>query len=515
MKRISVSTEPEKLIAIGSIVSTRFMKKIRDVAKPEYFKSDYAKIVFEWALEYFNRYKRVPDKTIEQIYRINSESIDEDQRRLIFVFLSKTSRMYSSGRFNEEYAIDVARKFFADRTVEDHFEKGMGMVDAGRIADARNLIDNFKKISDTSGSGPFNPFEKRRIMSFQDDRRANQIFSVGGALGKYLGPFEKTWLVSFQAPEKRKKSWMLMELAFHAIKSRVKTVIFSLEMNEQMLMERIYRRLMGYPDYTTIREVGERGFIKYPVFDCMKNQLDKCVLKERVGKGRLRTSEKAPFPEYSPKLRYRPCSVCRGKTQYQHTYWFDYISKEGLKQWSMGDVWETSRELMDAYGDVFRVQSFPAFSANFDDVERSLDSLESDGFIPELIVIDYFDIMANEQRRGFDQRATINLTWMRGKNLADTRHCCVITADQSRRDAREKRHVSDMDTGEDKRKDAHVDMKCAINQTPEEHDDNVLRVALMLHRHRRIYKRMEIMVLQALEIGQPLIDSAYWPVKKF
>ena len=59
-----------------------------------------------------------------------------------------------------------------------------------------------------------------------------------------------------------------------------------------------------------------------------------------------------------------------------------------------------------------------------------------------------------------------------------------------------------------------MDLKIAINQTPDEEEGGVMRLGVIAHRHRKRSTKREAMVLQQLTIGLPMIDSEwYWKGK--
>jgi len=156
------------------------------------------------------------------------------------------------------------------------------------------------------------------------------------------------------------------------------------------------------------------------------------------------------------------------------------------------------------------VRSFPSFSANSDDMKAELENLEyTEGFIPDVVIMDYFDIQKPERNSSFSERSIIDVIWKQGKNIADVMQCLVVTADQSNRGSRLKRSVEETDTTEDKRKDAHLDVRIALNQTPSEKEDGVMRINILFHRHRKFNLYREVMILQQLDLAQPLLDSEF------
>jgi replicative DNA helicase len=155
----------------------------------------------------------------------------------------------------------------------------------------------------------------------------------------------------------------------------------------------------------------------------------------------------------------------------------------------------------------FRVKAYPRFSANVGDLERDLDMLyRDDSFAPDVIVVDYADILKPEDSRQIG-RDRLDETWKSLARMAGQRHCLVITASQSNRGSIYKKRVEQDDTAEDIRKLAHVDVMLSLNQTKEEKLNGIMRIGILAHRHRDFNEDFVCYVLQNLETGQVNLDS--------
>ena len=61
------------------------------------------------------------------------------------------------------------------------------------------------------------------------------------------------------------------------------------------------------------------------------------------------------------------------------------------------------------YSNNLRIMAYPAYSADFDDMEADLDELEfQEDFVPDVICVDYFDIL-NPKRKNREKRKAVNL----------------------------------------------------------------------------------------------------------
>jgi len=156
-----------------------------------------------------------------------------------------------------------------------------------------------------------------------------------------------------------------------------------------------------------------------------------------------------------------------------------------------------------------RCRHYPAYSANSEDVNVLLDDYKtSEGIDFDVVLIDYLEIL-DKEKGADDNRSDANMKFMKFKNLAQTRHALVVTVEQAKQLAYDRRNIRFSDTSEDKRKNAHIDVKLSLNQTEDEEDWGIMRVNVLAHRHRRKPTKREVMVLQQLDLAQPLLDSAW------
>ncbi|MBT9138972.1 MAG: hypothetical protein DDT31_01552 [Syntrophomonadaceae bacterium] len=128
-----------------------------------------------------------------------------------------------------------------------------------------------------------------------------------------------------------------------------------------------------------------------------------------------------------------------------------------------------------------------------------------DDFAPDVIVIDYADILASDYKGEF--RHQENEKWKALRRLSQSRKCLVITATQTDTDAYKKKSITLDNFSEDKRKYAHVTGMLTLNQTPEEKEAGTMRLNWLLLRDGEFGGNNEVTVAQALRIGQPMLFS--------
>ena len=505
IRRQQVDNTVEEKILVGLIVSDKFCRDVVPIMKPEYFVIPYSKIVSKWCSDYYSTYKKAPLIYIQDIFQSEKSNLKEEDANIISNFLEKLSKQFEEEEtFNEEYLLDKTFNYFKKRLVKISAERINVYLEANDVEKAEEEFRQFKTITKEIKSGIFPISEKEmkdHIQYMQD--RTNVLFRLPGALGNMIGDFKRDTLLGVLAPAKKGKSFWLLEIAIQAYLDGLKVIFISLEMSSHQIQERLHKRIIALGD-------SSRDYI-YPTFDCLRNQDDTCRKKDRTSKVGLLTEQKKPYLatdqdkiSYLRSSKYQVCTVCRGKRDFSVGHWLTTIKRD---KFTARALLKQGKALRNMYKDNFYLISYPSFSANISKIKWDLMDLEEDfNFVPDVVCIDYADILAPEDTRQVG-RERLDDTWKMLKNLADTKHCLVVTASQSNRGSFGKRNVTQIDIAEDIRKVAHVNYMISLNQTPEEKEESVMRVALIAERDGEFNEYRNCLVLQQLELGQVCLDS--------
>jgi hypothetical protein len=155
-----------------------------------------------------------------------------------------------------------------------------------------------------------------------------------------------------------------------------------------------------------------------------------------------------------------------------------------------------------------KISAFPNSTANTRKLEEVLDVWErNEGFVPDVIVTDYADIMAPEEGASKEYRHQQNETWKALRALSQKRHCLCITATQADAPAQDTRKMTARNFSEDKRKNAHVTGLYAIDQTADEKVDGIWRISPLLVREHSLSP--SVVVGHNLSTGQPHLFSFF------
>ncbi len=507
IKRKRIDVKDEENIIISSIVSTDFLKEIIDIARPELFSIPHSKIVFKWVKEYFDKYKEAPGTNINDLYEIYKEKINDNDASSIGKFLETLEGKYDDV-FNYKFATDKAIQYFRRKNFLDISQRLKSLVETGRIDEADQELTKFKKVSKQT-SRWINPNDPEYAKKVYDNDEKDRLIKLPGSLGDLLGWWERGWLVMGQGVYGSGKSQFLKEIEVLAMRERLRVAEINLEMGDKLVSKRYYRKIAN-------RSEKKTQFL-YPVFDCYWNQIDDCTIKERRNKVRL-MGEDDPKPKFhNAPVDYRPCSICRFKDQKYHpATWFEILNRELLET----DYLENRlNDFTKSYGDVYRLMCYPKYTANLSDINRDLELLEyTEDFIPDVIVIDYADILRPEDGSMHDnEESRINQTWMALSQLAQRKHCLVVTVSQVKLEVlkERKKHGKMGDaSGSARAKYAHPEIAFAFMQTNDEKEQGIVRFNAIKLRDDYFNESEEVLVLQDLSLSNALIDSEYLKPKK-
>jgi hypothetical protein len=446
------SNDAERRFIINLITDDRFCKEIIPLINKKYFSSIYAREISSWVIEYYQQFLRAPKKDIQDIYYSKKSSIeDEETVDLLKKFLSSISKEYSESNINNiDYEIKNAIKFLKLRSLELLKNSISDSIDDKEPTKGEAALANFKRVEKPLGQGVSLLHDSQKVIdAFMDEDEV--MFQFPGALGQVAGKMCRGDFVSFLAPMKRGKTWYLWYVAETALYHHHKIIFFTLEMTENQIIKRSWRSLVGQPKY--------KSTITIPYFEKEGNK-----------------------------------SIILSKEE----------EREGLDPSKIEDLQKRFRRKFRK-GDV-RIISLPTKSASVSDLNVHLDNMEYyENFIPDVIIIDYADILIAEKSFKGEYRHQLDNIWSSLRKMAQERNCLVVTASQTEKGTF-KKDVDEASAAEDIRKIAHITSGLALNQTREEKKRGILRISQVVAREEPGAFDQAV-VLQCLDIGRPCIDS--------
>ena len=450
MKREKIDLLNEKDILVGLIVSDEFCKEISPIIDIKDLQVDYSRVIVSWIKPYFEEFGKAPKSDILKLYRSHiSEISNESLQNNILTFIEKLDEKYNSKR-NDAYAIQEAIKYLKSRNLQNLSQDIEAYITSGDIDKAESLITRYRKVEKESGES-VDLLNDADIVRESFTEEQDKLFSFNGAYGRLVGDIHREDFVAFLASMKVGKTFTLIDCGIEALKNGLNVVMFSLEMSRTNMIKRVWKSLSG--------QVTEDVEITVPEF---------------VQEGeKYRVEEKTVHKKASSILE---------------------VEK---KQKSLKRLFR---------GGNLKIFAEPAYSMTVEKLETKLDDLNHNGFIPDVIIIDYADIMLPSNSR-LDYRNQLDDIWKRLRAMAQKRKCAVFTASQASRGAINKEATADM-ISEDIRKLAHVTSMVSISK--DEYCKNhslAMFSQLAVREGEPITER--VIATQCLSLGRPVLDS-HW-----
>lgn len=499
-RRKRIDTDIERRILTGLIVSKKFLNQVVDVIDYDYFENRWVKLVAQWCINYFKHEGTAPGNHVNDILITKKKRLKDDEIDLIETLLQDAATDYRNReKFNVEYMVEQALGYFKKRHLAIISANINTYLSEGEVQKAETEVLGYKKIAKKLHDW-VNPFDRSSLVDilYEED---SEFFTMPYHLGDFLGSFDRSWLVGISAPFKRGKTWFAQEFALQGLQLGLKVAFFSLEMTKKDMVKRIVKRLI--PGF-------EKSHYLYPIFDCKYNLTGECEAKRRENTVTI-VNEESEMMSYSEAkdMGYKPCTFCRGKKNLNRNFEpAQYYAEINFPKEQ--NVFKEIASFNRIYGKKFKLKIYPKFSANVADIKHELDNFEaSDGFIPDMIIIDHADCLKPEddRKQGIEKE---DETWMTLAQLAGERRVLTIVPTQVTKEALNAAMTEQKHTARWVGKLGHVDVMLAMSQNEFEKKRGVMRISKMMHRHHEYNQKDSVAILQNLDAGQFHLDSEFY-----
>lgn len=463
MKVTRRNGKDERRILIAMISHHTTLGRISSVWKGNMFANDWANIVGQWCIDFYDTYGEAPRHEIEVIFSDWSQSgtVDEDTSDLVESFLTSLNNEYEalSEDINSDYVLDLCDAVFNRNKLSRLSDSIRGKLDVNKVKEAQVEVEKHSRVEVGLGSA-VNVLEDEEAIKAAFAEALCPVFKFGGDLGKFFGnEFYRGAFLSILAPEKRGKTFWLVEIAVRALLSRCKVAFFSAgDMDQNQMIKRMMHRVVKHPKHKGIQEIPTE----------------------------IEGSERSDREVVTKSVRYDS-----GLTWQKALKTIARIKKMKTR---------TNKPLL-------KLSSHPANTLTVKGIETQLDRWELEDWIPDVIILDYMDIM--QPPHGSDAREKTNLLWMEARALPQKRHCCLVTASQADAGSYTAETMGMGNFSEDKRKLSHVTGMFGLNQTPVERDRGLYRLSWIVRREKdRPYPEV-VHVAGNLGLASPAIISKF------
>lgn len=454
------NTGPRQVL-IGMVVSRAVLGPIAARWEEGLFGSRWENLLAGWCVKHYRRYNKPPGKDIEEYFdRWAERNADRDVIEAMSSFLSGLSQEYAElkKRANPEYLLDVANRLFRRTKQDDLRNKLEATLERGDIEAGDELIAGYRRVEVGVGTGVSPLSDKEAIISAFEGQGETLVEYDGALKDFFKGMLVRDALVAFMGKEKVGKSFWLMDLVYRAVTQKHNVAYLEVgDMTQGQVLRRFASRVIGEP-------VKEDTTVRMPV-----------------------TMEGGNPPE-----------VQRSVTHYAIGMHPEDAHKALFK---LGE---------EVGHDRLRLSCHLNQSITVAGLEAVVEGwVRNDNWVPDVIVLDYADILAPPVGYQDNPIEAINQTWMGLRRMNQRYHCCLVTATQIKAAGYNARTLSRKDFGGNHLKLAHVTGMVGINRTDAEKRDELYRLNWVVGRDLDFPEDQCVWTASCLAVGQPAVLSLF------
>ena len=437
--------------------------------------SPHLRLIADWCLEYHGVHHKAPSKDIEPIYYTWYEKQDEETKesKAISGLLASLSDDYSqAGEINVQYLLDELAQYMTMRKLHSLRDDLDTQLFRGEVTEAVMAVNDFRASTIGRGAG-IDPLGDDDVWGRAFAETADPIITMPGAAGRFFqSALTRESLIAIQAPEKRGKTWWCIELIWRALRQKRKVAFFQVgDLSEGQGLGRLAVRISQQPMFQR---------------DCGKILVPKKIVATKAADGKGEDIKVV----YEDVQNY-PLPICESSTIAATK-----LIRAGYRKRN-GEI-PTPRLMLSVH---------PTSSVTVKDIDAILTGWEVErDYVPDVIVVDYADILAPEDARR-DSRDQINDTWASLRRLSQERRCLVIVPTQANAAAYSARTQSMKHFSNDKRKMAHVTGMIGLNQDEDEKSKGIMRLNWIVLREAPFSSHDCLTVAQCLTLGRAMCCS--------
>jgi hypothetical protein len=478
----------ERRVLIGMIVNDAVCGRVASRWNKDegLFRSKWCNLVGGWAVEYYFHYHEAPQAAIEAQFErwIGKGKQDPETIDLVERFLQTLSTEYEgrNAEINSEYTIELAGRLFNRVHAERLVERLRGELDTGEAGDVGKIIADWNRVELGGGEG-VNLFADDAVVDATFAEKVESLIKYPGDLGEFLGDaLCRDALVALLGPEKRGKTWWLIDIAFRAVLQRRKVAFFEVgDMSQNQIIRRFGIRAAKQP-----RKAQE---VAIPI-------------EMKWVEGQEPTEEDGET-EAGSRRRRKTVSTPSNMMEVGHDKKFiDAVTADAVKT-AFKHLLERQAKSRE---ELLRLSCHSNSSISADGVRAILQQWERGGWVPDVIVIDYADILAPPPGHA-ESRDAVNSTWKKLRSMSQDMHALVVTATQANAESYSADTIGRQHFSEDKRKFAHVTAMIGLNSTEGEKAKGLMRLNFIVLREDDFIVSNCVHVAGCLALGNPAMLS--------
>lgn len=460
-----------RTILVGMIVDDVVCGRIASKwAKDGLFESKFANIIASWCCKYYKGYGKAPGKNIKTIFEEWAESpqSDKDTVSLIERLLQTLDGHYKLTRstINSKFILEMAARHFEEVSISKLSESLKEQIESGKLPDAKKILAKFNppKI-DLDAS--IDLFQDTEVIRKNFELVKESIIKYPGDAGKFFAEnLEREGFIAFMGSEKKGKTFWLLDMAWRAALQRRKVAFFEVgDLTERQIIHRFGVRAARRPLRPT--KEGRPVYIPKSLEFKDNKKTEIAVLKDvRV--------------DYKDGLSWQEAN-------------------KALKQ--------IAKEKIRSNDPFIKLSVHATRSLSVQGMRSIIDGWGISKWVPDVVIVDYADILAPPPGFNGDSRDAVNETWMALRRLSQELKCLVVTATQTKAAAYTAETLTMEHFSEDKRKFAHVTGMVGINQSDVEKENGIQALNWLVLREDEFLIRNKVYVGGSLAIANPCVCS--------
>ncbi|NQT18555.1 MAG: hypothetical protein HQ592_02540, partial [Planctomycetes bacterium] len=401
MKHEIITQHIQDCFLACAVTSTKFLRGVRDSLSMKFFTSKVTASLVRLCYDYMDEFGEAPrDHFTDLVIRNLFEYMDDDEKEEYGEYIKRISMMRGENLLNLKYMARVVSDFIRGRTFEDAAIKTAELVSGGKLDE----VDGLWREALASGVAltddvVYHLIDMTDLLERDNDRHRKIFMPTGiSELNRLIRGYRRGYFITFMGPFKGCKTWAMIHLAKHALIRGAKVLHITHEMWEDELRKRYDMCLDGFVD-----------------------------VPEQCGRVEVRN---VSYSEEEKKLIVSSREAVRPSI-------------------SNVDAVEASRKKIAGFGGALAIRKFPTGTCSIGDLEACLTQLEMSGFVPDVLINDYADIMRMDKSSRGDPRAHSDAVYKGLRRIADERGMLVVTGTQVQRQAQERAIITANSVAED------------------------------------------------------------------
>jgi hypothetical protein len=467
---------PGRRVLIGMVVNKTVLGRVASVwGEQPPFDAAWLNRVGGWCVRHYRQYGEAPGSALQAYYEEDAAKLSRDEASALDEFLEGLSGEYErhAEEINPDHLIDLAGRHFDDVKLR-RLEEGIAADrSAGKLEQAKARVTKFTASGLGVQTGVDLFVDREAIRSTYSKEIREPLIVYPGDLGRFFGSqLGRDCFVGIMAIEKGGKSYFLLDMAYRAMCQRRRVAYFQVgDLSEAQIKDRFLVRAAKRPSLSSDPEGAWPCTVRWPM------------------------SIKVPIVENEP-----------AQVEFEDRV-FD-CPIDAVADWDVA-VKEAVRRRVKSKHSLFRLWCCPTRTATMSMIRAQLDAWEISGWgPPDVVVIDYADILAPEDRKE-DKIQQVKTTWEEMRKLSQTLHCLLVTATQVNSDSYKKRRLDRTNFAGNHLKFAEVTAMYGLSTTVAEKETQVCRLNVIAQRQGDYSVGRDVHVAQCLALSNPAVCAVF------